>query len=112
MSAKKKSKKLEESPANVEDLVGEQEEVVIDPDYPAYTSGVVCDLLEVTPWFLKQIDDEGLVSPPRDNENATRLYSKNELDKVAYVNKLMAEQNLNLEGVKLVLQLQGETIDG
>ena len=112
MSAKKKSKKLEESPANVEYLVGEQEEVVIDPDYPAYTSGVVCDLLEVTPWFLKQIDDEGLVSPPRDNENATRLYSKNELDKVAYVNKLMAEQNLNLEGVKLVLQLQGETIDG
>lgn len=98
MAAKKKS--------NVEELVGELEEVEINPDYPAFTSGVVCDLLEVTPWFLKQIDDEGLVSPPRESENATRFYSKNELNKVAYINKLIAEQSLNIEGVKLVLQLQ------
>ena len=107
MPAKKKSKKAD----NVGDLVGEIEEVSIDPDYPAYTSGVVCDILDVTPWFLKQIDDEGLVSPPRDNENATRCYSKNELNKVAYINKLMVEQNLNIDGVKLVFQLQGESLD-
>jgi hypothetical protein len=110
MPAKKKSKKAN-TQANVEELVGEVEDLYIDPDYPAFTSGVVCDILEVTPWFLKQIDDEGLVSPPRDNENATRCYSKNELNKVAYINKLMTEQNLNIDGVKLVFQLQGEKLD-
>ena len=109
MPAKKKTKKASKQ-ANVEELVGEIEDIAIDPDYPAYTSGVVCDILEVTPWFLKQIDDEGLVSPPRDNENATRCYSKNELNKVAYINKLMIEQNLNIDGIKLVFQLQGEEI--
>ena len=111
MAAKKKSKKITVTPVNLEELVGEVEEVEIDVDYPAYTSGVVCELLEVTPWFLKQIDDEGLVSPPRETENSTRFYSKNEFNKVAYINKLLAEQNLNLEGVKLVLQLQGQNID-
>ena len=104
---KGKTKKSKNDQANVEDLVGEIEEVQIDQDYPVFTSGVVCELLEVTPWFLKQIDDEGLVSPPRENENSTRFYSKNELNKVAYINKLMSEQNLNIEGVKLVFQLQG-----
>tara|TARA_B100001989_G_C24502145_1_gene445537 strand:+ start:450 stop:785 length:336 start_codon:yes stop_codon:yes gene_type:complete len=110
MPAKKKTKKVNNQ-TNVQKLVGEIEDVIIDPDYPAYTSGVVCDILEVTPWFLKQIDDEGLVSPPRDNENATRCYSKNEFNKVAYISRLMLEQNLNIEGIKLVFQLQGEKID-
>ncbi|MBT6843837.1 MAG: MerR family transcriptional regulator [Candidatus Melainabacteria bacterium] len=105
----KKKHKCTDNGANLEDIVGEVEEIEIAPDYPAYTSGVVCDLLEVTPWFLKQIDDEGIVSPPRDNENATRCYSKNELNKVAFINRLMSEKNLNIEGVKLVLQLQSKT---
>ena len=71
---------------------------------------MVCDLLEVNPWFLKQIDDEGLVSPDRESENATRFYSKNELNRVAYISNLMAERNLNIEGIKLVFQLQGEEL--
>ncbi len=91
-------------------LVGEIEDIEINKDYPIFTTGVVCDLLEVNPWFLKQLDDEGIVSPPRDNENATRLYSKNELNKLAYINSLIVEKNLNIEGVKLVFQLQGENI--
>lgn len=80
----------------------------IDRDYPILTSGVVCDLLKVTPWFLKQLDDEGLVSPQRESENSTRFYSKNEFNKLAYINKLMTEQNLNIDGVKLVFQIQGD----
>lgn len=108
MAAKKKNTKSVNNQANVEELVGEIDEVLIEPNYPVYTSGVVCDILNVTPWFLKQIDDEGLVSPPRENENATRCYSKNELNKVAFINKLMTEQNLNIEGVKLVFQLHSE----
>ena len=108
MTAKKKKLKPNNSHTNIEELVGEIEEISIDSDYPAYTSGIVCDILDVTPWFLKQIDDEGLVSPPRENENTTRCYSKNELNKVAFINKLMSEQNLNIEGIKLVFQLHSE----
>lgn len=100
--------KKNNSEHNLEDIVGGIEEVEISNDYPAYSSGVVCDLLEVNPWFLKQLDDEGLVSPPRESENATRFYSKNELNKVAFINKLMNENNLNIDGVKLVLQLHNE----
>lgn len=113
MAAKKKIKQKSKisKAQNLGNLVGKIETVEIDADYPAYSTGVVCDLLDLTPWFLKQIDDEGLVSPPRDNENSTRFYSQNELNKVAYINKLMSEQNLNIEGIKLVFQLQGQTID-
>lgn len=107
MAARKKSNKA----ASLDDLVGEIEDVLIDIDHPVFTSGVVCDLLEVTPWFLKQLDDEGLVSPPRETENSTRFYSKNELNKVAYITKLMTESNLNIDGVKLVFQLQGESLE-
>lgn len=110
MVAKKKIKKQINQPENLESLVGEIEQIDIDPNHPVYTTGVISDLLGVTPWFLKQIDDEGLVSPPRNNENSTRFYSQNELNKVAYINKLMSEQNLNIEGIKLVFQLQGEKI--
>ena len=95
----------------LEKIVGEIKELVIDPAHPVFTSGVVCDLLGVTPWFLKQLDDENLVSPERANENATRLYSKEELNKVSYINNLMTGKNLNIEGVKLVLQIHAEAIN-
>lgn len=104
--ASKKSKN--DNPIQVDEIVGEIKDIEIDPDYPVFTSGIVCDLINVNPWFLKQLDDEGLVSPQRENENSTRCYSKNELNKVAYISNLMNEKNLNIEGVKLVLQLQNQ----
>jgi len=35
------------------------EEMEIDPDVPIYTSSVVCRLLGVPIWVLKQLDKEG-----------------------------------------------------
>ena len=43
---------------------GKFEEMQIDPDVPLYTSSVVCRLLGVPIWVLKQLDKEGIVSPP------------------------------------------------
>lgn len=110
MAHKKEKQKNQNNNTEIEDIIGEIQEVEIGSDHPVYTSGVVCDLLEVTPWFLKQLDDEDLVSPPRENENSTRLYSKNDLNKVAYINKIMSKKNLNIDGAKLVLELQEQVV--
>lgn len=87
------------------------EEVEIGLDVPIYTTGVVCDVLEIPIWILKQLDTEEVVCPPRKTEVSSRMYSKRELKKVQHCWFYMNEHNVKIAGLKVILEMQAGTFD-
>ena len=85
---------------------GKFEEMQIDPDVPIYTSSVVCRLLDIPIWVLKQLDREGVVSPPRKKEGNARLYSKRELKSLKHAWFYMKEHKVNVNGLKVILKME------
>ncbi len=83
-----------------------ENEFFISADEPVFTSGVVCELLSVPIWVLKQLDSEGIVSPPRKHENQSRLYSKRELKKLDHVWYLMSKRKVKVDGIKVILEME------
>lgn len=86
------------------------EEFFISIDEPIYTSGVVSRLLNIPVWVLKQLDGENIVSPPRE-QGKSRLYSKRELKKVDYIWRLMSEKNVNIGGIKVIIEFEKGKFD-
>ena len=62
-------------------------------DEPVYTSGVINKLLGIPVWVLKQLDKENIIRPPR-KKGKSRLYSKNELNKLSHIWYLMKEKTV------------------
>lgn len=88
------------------------EEVSIGPDVPIYTTGVVCAILNIPVWVLKQLDKAGIVSPPRDTNQSSRLYSKRELKKVQHCWFYMNMHKVKISGLKVILQMEDGTFPG
>ncbi|MDD3344843.1 MAG: MerR family transcriptional regulator [Candidatus Omnitrophica bacterium] len=74
-------------------------------DEPVYTSGVVCRLLHIPVWVLKQLDREEIISPRR-KKGGSRLYSKCELDKLSHIWYIMREKRVKVTGLKYVLEME------
>ena len=85
------------------------EEMEIDPDVPIYTSSVVCRLLGAPIWVLKQLDKEGIVSPPRKKQGNARLYSKRELKSLKHAWFYMKERKVNVGGLKVILKMEKDS---
>ncbi|MCA9395906.1 MAG: MerR family transcriptional regulator [Candidatus Omnitrophica bacterium] len=81
------------------------EEFYIHPDEPVFTSGVVCRLLEIPVWVLKQLDAENIVKPHR-QEGCSRLYSKRELKKLERIWHYMNVKQVKIKGVKVILEME------
>ncbi|MBF0522801.1 MAG: MerR family transcriptional regulator [Candidatus Omnitrophica bacterium] len=81
-------------------------EVEIGANEPVFTTGVVCRLLDVPVWVLKQLDSEGIVSPRRENENQPRLYSKKELSLVKHCWYYLSEHRVKIHGLKVILRME------
>lgn len=82
------------------------EEFFIAIDEPIYTTGVVCKLLMIPIWVLKQLDSSGIVSPPRQAAGQSRLYSKRELKKLDRVWYLMNERKVKVDGIKVIIEME------
>lgn len=80
-------------------------------DEPVYTSGVVCRLLGIPVWVLKQLDREEIVSPPR-KKGRSRLYSKHELDRLSHIWYIMKEKRVKVTGIKYVLEMEAQLYRG
>jgi MerR family transcriptional regulator/heat shock protein HspR len=76
-------------------------------DEPVYTSGVVCRLLGIPVWVLKQLDREEIVSPRR-KKGRSRLYSKGELDKLSHIWYIMKEKKVKVTGLRYVLEMEAK----
>ena len=97
-----KKAKLAENSESVEDF----EDFFIHPDEPVFTTGVVCRLLTIPIWVLKQLDSAGIVTPDRKNTSQSRLYSKRELAKLSKVWYLMNQRKVKVDGIKVILEME------
>ena len=87
-------------------------EVYISLDEPVFTTGVVCRLIEIPVWVLKQLDREEIVRPPRKSEGKARLYSKRELKLVKHCWYYMKTRKVNVSGLKIILEIEEGTFEG
>ena len=74
-----------------------------------YMISVVSRRFEVHPQTLRLYEREGLLKPSRTDGN-TRLYSDEDLDRLARILRLTRELGVNLAGVEVVLRMQ-ETME-
>lgn len=82
------------------------EEFYISLDEPVFTTGVVCKLLTIPVWVLKQLDSKGIVSPPRKSEALSRLYSKRELKLLDRIWYLMNVRKVKVDGIQVILEME------
>lgn len=80
----------------------------IGADEPVFTTGVLQKLLDIPIWVIKQLDREGIVSPPRKPKRGARLYSKRELKKLAHCWEYMSEKGVKVKGLKVILEMEKE----
>lgn len=83
----------------------EEFEIEIESEEPVFPTTVVCKLLNIPRWVLRELDKESIVSPPR-KKNRARLYSKKQLKKLNFVWHLIDEKGVNFKGVKVILQMK------
>ena len=92
------------------DDFSEEIEIEIGEGEPVFTSGVVCRLLEIPVWILKQLDREKIVCPPR-TEGKARLYCKNDLKKIKRVWYYMRQRHVNIGGIMVILEMEEGIIE-
>ncbi len=78
----------------------------ISPEEPVYVIGVVCKLVDIPVWTLRQLDKAGVVKPKRLGKK-NRLYSFKDLKRLEYVHYLMTEKRVNIHGIKIILGKEG-----
>ncbi|MDD5506260.1 MAG: MerR family transcriptional regulator [Candidatus Omnitrophica bacterium] len=78
----------------------------ISPEEPVYVIGVVCRLVNIPVWTLRQLDKAGVVRPKRIGRK-NRLYSLKDLKRLEYVHYLMEKKRVNIHGIKIILEKEG-----
>jgi len=78
----------------------------IAPEEPVYVISVVCKLVDIPIWTLRQLDKAGVVRPKRLGKK-NRLYSLKDLKRLEYVHYLMEEKHVNIHGIKIILGKEG-----
>ncbi len=86
-----------------------QVEFHIDPNEPVYTIGVVSRLVQLPIWTLRVLDREGVVTAKRSGKS--RMYCFQDVCKLKYVGRLMVEEHVNLNGVKVILRREGWVLE-
>ncbi|MDD5129924.1 MAG: MerR family transcriptional regulator [Candidatus Omnitrophica bacterium] len=74
----------------------------IAPEEPVYVISVVCKLVNIPVWTLRQLDKAGVVRPKRVGKK-NRLYSLKDLKRLEYVHYLMVQKRVNIHGLKVIL---------
>ncbi|MGI9019281.1 MAG: heat shock protein transcriptional repressor HspR [Solirubrobacterales bacterium] len=68
---------------------------------------VAAELAEMHPQTLRMYEARGLIAPKRSPKN-TRLYSQQDVERLRRIQRMTAEEGLNLAGVETVLQLEAQ----
>jgi len=66
---------------------------------------VAAELAEMHPQTLRMYEARGLITPQRSPKN-TRLYSQEDVDRLRRIQRMTANEGLNLAGVETVLELE------
>ena len=79
----------------------------ISPEDHLYIIGIVSEMVGIPIWTLRKLDEMGIVEPKRLGKK-TRCYSQVQIKKLCYVNYLMNEKNVNISGIKVILDIETE----
>jgi len=80
-------------------------DIYISPDEPVYVISVASKLVDLPVWTLRQLDKKGLVCPKRIGKKS-RLYSLKDIKKLEYIHYLMEDKDVNIGGIKIILELE------
>ncbi len=81
--------------------------VRVDSSRGVFMISVAAELAEMHPQTLRMYEARGLITPKRSPKN-TRLYSQDDVDRLRRIQKMTAEEGLNLAGVETVLEMEAE----
>jgi len=76
-------------------------------DAKVYVISVAAELAGMHPQTLRIYEARGLITPKRSPKN-TRLYSLEDVERLRRIQRMTAEEGLNLAGVETVLELELE----
>jgi MerR family transcriptional regulator/heat shock protein HspR len=78
-------------------------------DAPVYVISIAAELADMHPQTLRAYERKGLIEPSR-TEGNTRRYSRRDVDKLKFIQRLTQDEGLNLAGVRAVLEM-GDKLD-
>ncbi|MBC8143480.1 MAG: MerR family transcriptional regulator [Armatimonadetes bacterium] len=76
-----------------------------ESDEPVYVISVAARLAGMKTWYLRVLNDAGIVVPTRTDTNR-RLYSANDVARLARVRYLTEERGVNMDGVKVIFEME------
>jgi MerR family transcriptional regulator, heat shock protein HspR len=78
-----------------------------DEQRGVFMISVAAELAEMHPQTLRMYETRGLITPKRSPKN-TRLYSYEDVERLRRIQRMTAEEGLNLAGVVTVLELEDQ----
>jgi MerR family transcriptional regulator, heat shock protein HspR len=78
-----------------------------DEGRAVFMISVAAELADMHPQTLRMYEARGLITPKRSPKN-TRLYSYEDVERLRRIQRMTAEEGLNLAGVETVLELERE----
>ncbi len=75
-----------------------------DRKRPLFMIGVVCEMFDIHPQTLRIYEREGLLHPQR--VSGSRLYSREDLDRIRMIVNLTKELGVNRAGVDIILRMR------
>ena len=79
--------------------------ITVDTRRGVFMISVAAELAEMHPQTLRMYEARGLIEPQR-SPKGTRLYSKEDVDRLRRIQEMTTELGLNLAGVERVLELE------
>jgi MerR family transcriptional regulator/heat shock protein HspR len=77
----------------------------IDEQRGVFMISVAAELADMHPQTLRMYEQRGLITPKRSPKN-TRLYSFDDVERLRRIQRMTADEGLNLAGVETVLDLE------
>jgi MerR family transcriptional regulator, heat shock protein HspR len=81
--------------------------ITVDSSRGVFMISVAAELAEMHPQTLRMYEARGLITPKRSPKN-TRLYSQDDVERLRRIQRMTAEEGLNLAGVETVLEMEEE----
>jgi MerR family transcriptional regulator/heat shock protein HspR len=81
--------------------------VEVSSDRGVFMISVAAELAEMHPQTLRMYEARGLIEPKR-SPKGTRLYSRQDVDRLRRIQEMTAELGMNLAGVERVFELEGQ----
>jgi MerR family transcriptional regulator, heat shock protein HspR len=82
-----------------------EREAAFDQARGVFMISVAAELAEMHPQTLRMYEARGLITPKRSAKN-TRLYSFEDVERLRRIQRMTAQEGLNLAGVETVLELE------